>query len=74
MTSDGPEVSLTAAQVCWAAAGLWLDQGFRLAAILSKSAGEEVTVKQIIEDGSCASGHVLTPRESDDNAPAVFGV
>lgn len=51
MTSDGPEVSLTAAQVCWAAAGLWLDQGFRLAAILSKSAGEEVTVKQIIEDG-----------------------
>lgn len=27
MSADGPEVLLMATRVCWAAAGLWLDQG-----------------------------------------------
>lgn len=61
MRAADPEVLLMAAWRCRAAAGLWLDQGFRPAAILCKPAGEEAMGRMITEDRYPAWDHFLTP-------------
>lgn len=63
MSADGPEVLLMAAWVCWAAAGLLLDQGVQGGSHIVKTSGRggHGATDSLMEDRYPAQDQFLTP-------------
>ena len=61
MSADGPEVLLMAARVCWAAAGLWPDQGAQAGSHIVKTSRRGGHGETVMEDRYCARDLFLTP-------------
>lgn len=61
MSADGPEVLLTAAWVCWAAAGLLLDKGVQGGSHIVKTSrrGGHGETDSLMEDGYPAQNYFL---------------